>query len=83
MKKSLFILFAILLSSCKLYTVVVLEKIKPGDTTPYPIKDTTSNAVKIYILDNSKTMWSRDKNKFVEFEVGDTLDCYFKEYKLK
>jgi hypothetical protein len=82
--KHLLISFLILLlSSCKLYTAVVLEKTKPGEKQPYPIIDTTLNAVKVYLIDNHRIFWTIDKNKCVEFNVGDTITCFFKEYKTK
>jgi hypothetical protein len=77
----LFLLLTLILNSCNLYTVVVLDRIKPNSKNPYPIKDTTSNAVKFKFLGSDKEFWARDKKNNVFYNVGDTVDCYFKPNK--
>ena len=78
MKKIPIILLSLTLSSCQLYNVVVLDKVTPKTVYPYPIRDTTSIATKILFLNNQNVMWVRDKFNDIDYEIGDTIICYFK-----
>ena len=81
-KKIVLALLSILiLNSCNLYTVVVLDRIEPNSIKPYPIKDTTSNAVKFKFLNSDRIFWAREQEDFDFYEIGDTVVCYFKESK--
>jgi hypothetical protein len=65
-----------LLSSCKFYDVVLLEKLTPGSREPYPISDKSSCAIKIKDLKTGNEIWTRDKKCVVLDKVGDTVVCF-------
>lgn len=69
--------------SCKIYTATVIDKKLPGEVNPYPIKDTTTCAVKIKMLDGGQTYWCRDMSTRMEYVVGDTISFFIKKEKNK
>lgn len=71
----LFCFSFIFLSSCKFYDVVLIDKTSPGFKIPYPIKDKSSCAVKIKIIETGQEIWTRDKYCGVFDNIGDTLVC--------
>lgn len=78
MKKISLLFFCLTLSSCQLYQVVILDKVMPKTIRPYPISDTTSIATKIQFLGGGNVIWVRDKFDGIDYEIGDTIVCYFK-----
>lgn len=89
MRKILFlILTTIILNSCKLQKVIIVEKWDPVDwheNRVYPIKDTMACAVGFTQMGGEKVFYGRDKRCYIisEFELGDTILVYFKYSKLK
>lgn len=81
-KKLVLTLLALLmLNSCKLETIVILDKVTPNSIKPYPIKDTLANAIMFKFLNGEKPFWGREHKNSDFYNVGDTVMCYFKNNK--
>lgn len=79
MKKIVLALILVLtVTSCNMYKVVILDKIKPNSIKPYPIRDTTANAVMFKFLDSDKIFWAREHINSDLYDIGDTVMCYFR-----
>lgn len=73
------LLFSLLfLSSCKLQTIIIVDKVTPNSIKPYPIRDTLSNAIKFKFLDSECFFWGRENELSDFYNIGDTVMCYFK-----
>jgi hypothetical protein len=83
--KKLVLAFSILLllNSCKLETIVILDKATPNSIKPYPIKDSLANAIMFKFLNSDKPFWGREHENSDEYNIGDTVMCYFRPIKKK
>lgn len=75
--KYFLILFAFLVSSCNIYTGVILDRVMPGTTKKYPISDTTACAIKINFIEEQKEIWCKDILCQDDYGKGDTIQFYF------
>lgn len=77
------LLMLLILNSCNLQTIVILDKATPNSIKPYPIKDTLANAIMFKFLNGDKPFWGRENENSDEYNIGDTVMCYFRPIKKK
>lgn len=75
MKNILFI-SVLFLSSCQIYTGVILDRVKPGTTKKYPISDTTACAIKVKFTKYQREIWCKDVLCQDDYNKGDTIEFY-------
>ena len=74
--KNILIISILFLSSCQIYTGVILDRVKPGTTKQYPIYDTTACAIKINFIEIKKEIWCKDVLCQDNYDKGDTVQFY-------
>lgn len=79
--KNIFLISVLFLSSCQIYTGVILDKVTPGTRKEYPISDTNSCAIKVKLLPTQGVLWCKDVLCLNEYNSGDTIQFYITNMK--
>lgn len=74
--KNILIISILFLSSCQIYTGVILDRVMPGTRKDYPIKDTLACAIKVKFEKNQREIWCRDVICQDDYDIGDTIQFY-------